>query len=91
MFNRASLLNAGAVEAIKQYDFQCFVFHDVDLLMEDDRNLYTCPQQPRHMNVAVDKDQYKYVTRSTYGATGYLRSAGDMVENCRPCGMRMAT
>ena len=61
MFNRASLLNAGAMEAIKQYDFQCFIFHDVDLLMEDDRNLYTCPQQPRHMSVAVDSMQYKYV------------------------------
>ena len=73
MFNRASLLNAGAMEAIKQYDFQCFVFHDVDLLMEDDRNLYTCPQQPRHMSVAVDSMQYKYVTRSTDGANGHLR------------------
>ena len=35
------------------------VFHDVDLLPEDDRNLYSCPDQPRHMSVAVDKFQYK--------------------------------
>ena len=42
-FNRAMLLNVGAAEALKSYDFQCFIFHDVDLLPEDDRNLYTCP------------------------------------------------
>jgi hypothetical protein len=30
-FNRAKLLNVGFVEAMKMYDWQCFVFHDVDL------------------------------------------------------------
>ena len=35
------------------------VFHDVDLLPEDDRNLYTCGDQPRHMSVSVDKFKYK--------------------------------
>ena len=44
-FNRAMLMNVGAAEAIKQHDYQCFIFHDVDLLPEDDRNLYTCPIQ----------------------------------------------
>ena len=46
-FNRAMLMNVGAAEAIKQHDYQCFIFHDVDLLPEDDRNLYTCPIQVR--------------------------------------------
>ena len=36
-FNRAALMNIGFVEAIKMYDFDCFVFHDVDLVPEDDR------------------------------------------------------
>uniref|UniRef100_A0A915KBU6 Beta-1,4-N-acetylgalactosaminyltransferase n=1 Tax=Romanomermis culicivorax TaxID=13658 RepID=A0A915KBU6_ROMCU len=57
-FNRAKLLNVGFVEAKKLYDWQCFIFHDVDLFPEDDRNLYTCPEQPRHMSVAVDKFGY---------------------------------
>ena len=54
-FNRAMLMNVGAAEALKSYDFQCFIFHDVDLLPEDDRNLYSCPVQPRHMSVAINK------------------------------------
>ena len=30
-------MNIGFVEALKMYDFECFVFHDVDLVPEDDR------------------------------------------------------
>ena len=54
-FNRAMLMNVGAAEALKNYEYQCFIFHDVDLLPEDDRNLYSCPVQPRHMSVAINK------------------------------------
>jgi len=54
-------MNIAFVEALKQYAFQCFVFHDVDLIPEDDRNMYSCPQQPRHMSVAIDEMGYKYV------------------------------
>lgn len=54
------LMNVGYVEALKEKTFDCFIFHDVDLLPEDDRNLYTCPEQPRHMSVAVDKFKYRY-------------------------------
>jgi hypothetical protein len=52
-------MNVGFVEALKLYNYDCFIFHDVDLLPEDDRNLYTCPEQPRHMSVAVDVLKYK--------------------------------
>jgi len=58
-FNRAMLFNVGFVEAAKLEDWDCYVFHDVDLLPEDDRNIYSCPDQPRHMSVAVDKFHYK--------------------------------
>ena len=39
-FNRAMLLNVGAAQAMKKYNYSCFVFHDVDLIPEDDRNIY---------------------------------------------------
>lgn len=58
-FNRAKLMNVGFIEALKLYEWDCFVFHDVDLLPLDDRNLYTCPDQPRHMSVAVDTFGFK--------------------------------
>lgn len=53
------LMNIGAAEALRQDAFQCFVFHDVDLLPEDDRNIYSCPEQPRHMSVAIDVFKYR--------------------------------
>jgi N-terminal region of glycosyl transferase group 7 len=58
-FNRAKLMNVGFTEALKLYEWDCFIFHDVDLLPMDDRNLYTCPDQPRHMSVAVDTFGFK--------------------------------
>ncbi|XP_006863091.1 PREDICTED: beta-1,4-galactosyltransferase 1 [Chrysochloris asiatica] len=55
MFNRAKLLNIGFQEALKDYDYNCFVFSDVDLIPMDDRNTYRCFSQPRHISVAMDK------------------------------------
>ncbi|CAB4036475.1 beta-1,4-N-acetylgalactosaminyltransferase bre-4-like [Paramuricea clavata] len=53
------LFNIGYKEALRLHDFQCFVFHDVDLLLEDDRNYYGCALNPRHLSVAVDKFGYR--------------------------------
>lgn len=52
-------MNVGYVEAMKVYPWECFVFHDVDMLPEDDRNLYSCPVKPRHMSVSIDVNHYK--------------------------------
>ncbi|CAN7937154.1 unnamed protein product, partial [Ixodes hexagonus] len=52
-FNRAKLFNIGYLESLALYDFDCFIFHDVDLIPEDDRSLYTCPEQPRHVSVSI--------------------------------------
>ncbi|XP_059089205.1 beta-1,4-N-acetylgalactosaminyltransferase bre-4-like isoform X1 [Tigriopus californicus] len=72
-FNRAMLLNVGAAEALKQYDYQCFVFHDVDLLPEDDRNLYTCPVQPRHMSVAINNFLYRLPYDDIFGGVSAMK------------------
>lgn len=71
-FNRAMLMNIGFVEALKLYDFQCFIFHDVDLLPEDDRNLYTCPEQPRHMSVAIDVFKYRLPYADIFGGVSAM-------------------
>ena len=71
-FNRAMLMNVGAAEALKQHDYQCFIFHDVDLLPEDDRNLYTCPVQPRHMSVAIDTFLYRLPYDDIFGGVSAM-------------------
>ena len=58
-FNRSLLFNIGYREATKQYAWECMIFHDVDLIPEDDRNIYSCPSEPRHMSVAVNTMDYK--------------------------------
>ncbi|CAF1419623.1 unnamed protein product [Adineta ricciae] len=66
-FNRAALFNVGFLEAMKLYSFDCFIFHDVDLIPEDLRNVYKCGDRPRHMSVAVDKFNYKLLYSTLFG------------------------
>ena len=66
------LMNVGFTEAMQDYSWDCCIFHDVDLLPEDDRNLYTCPTQPRHMSVAVDKFKYKLPYKTIFGGVAAL-------------------
>ena len=58
-FNRGMLMNIGFIEANTLGDFDCVIFHDVDLYPEDDRHLYKCPENPTHMSAAVDKFNYR--------------------------------
>ncbi|KAI6182363.1 Beta-1,4-N-acetylgalactosaminyltransferase bre-4 [Aphelenchoides bicaudatus] len=71
-FNRAKLMNVGFAEANKLYNWNCYVFHDVDLLPEDDRNVYSCPEQPRHHSVAVDKFAYKLPYGGIFGGVSAM-------------------
>lgn len=61
IFNKGRVMNAGFLEAMKMFSFDCAIFHDVDLIPEHDGNLYDCGDQPRHLSVAIDKMNYKYV------------------------------
>ncbi|KAL7373993.1 hypothetical protein ABVT39_019177 [Epinephelus coioides] len=67
IFNKAKLMNAGYTEALKEYDFDCFVFSDVDLIPMDDRNLYRCFDKPRHLAVAVDKFNFELPYSTIFG------------------------
>lgn len=58
-FNRGKLRNVGFWEAMQEEEWDCVFFHDVNLLPEDDRNLYICDIFPAHVSVAIDKFDYK--------------------------------
>ncbi|KAL0993973.1 hypothetical protein UPYG_G00116290 [Umbra pygmaea] len=66
-FNRAKLLNVGYLEALKDYNWDCFVFHDVDLVPENDNNLYMCELQPKHLVVGRNATGYKLRYKGYFG------------------------
>ncbi|XP_033728249.1 beta-1,4-N-acetylgalactosaminyltransferase bre-4-like [Pecten maximus] len=72
-FNRGLLMNIGFVEALHSYNFTCFVFHDVDLIPEDDRIYYGCGTGPRHLSAAIDKFSYRLPYPSIAGGVTQLR------------------
>ncbi|XP_076869643.1 beta-1,4-galactosyltransferase 1-like [Brachyhypopomus gauderio] len=71
-FNRAKLMNVGYAEALKEYDYDCFVFSDVDIIPMDDRNTYRCYEQPRHLSVAVDKFGFRLPYAQIFGGVTAL-------------------
>ncbi|CAF3593672.1 unnamed protein product [Rotaria sordida] len=73
-YNKGVLMNAAFIYASNEYDFQCFVFHDVDLIPEDDRNMYSCPILPRHMSAAVNEMNYKLSYEELIGGVLNIRT-----------------
>ncbi|XP_038142566.1 beta-1,4-galactosyltransferase 1 [Cyprinodon tularosa] len=72
IFNRAKLLNVGYTEALKEYDYDCFVFSDVDLIPMDDRNIYKCFSQPRHLSVSMDKFGFRLPYHQYFGGVSSM-------------------
>ena len=84
-FNRAKLLNVGAVEAAsvvplkkavgKGYRF-CFVMHDVDMLSLSDGLPYNCPKEdeggPRHLSVYTVSHRKKCLYKELFGGVAAL-------------------
>lgn len=61
-FNRGILMNIGFAEVSKAegLEWNCFFFHDVDMIPEDNRTTYECNKDiPIHYAVAVNKYDYK--------------------------------
>lgn len=83
-FNRAKLLNAGFDWTLntghnfwnsKNVKPDCFIFHDIDLLPEDLRNLYGCFGYKAH-HLADKLDTYKYETQYI---PGHIVSSGGVL------------
>ncbi|XP_029535724.1 beta-1,4-galactosyltransferase 3 [Oncorhynchus nerka] len=71
-FNRAKLMNVGFREAMREEDWDCLFFHDVDLIPEDDRNTYMCDANPKHTAIAMDKFGYKLPYKMYFGGVSAL-------------------
>lgn len=71
-FNRAMLFNVGFREAMKDLDWDCLVFHDVDHIPENDRNYYGCTNMPRHFAAKLDKYMYLLPYNGFFGGVSGL-------------------
>lgn len=71
-FNRAKLLNVGYIEALKDDLWDCFIFHDVDLVPENDLNLYRCEDQPKHLVVGRNSTGYRLRYNGYFGGVTAL-------------------
>ncbi|KAK2141304.1 hypothetical protein LSH36_1123g00052 [Paralvinella palmiformis] len=79
-FNRAAMMNIGYLEAQRDRYYDCFVFHDVDLIPEDLSNLYYCGRHPRHLAVTRSKDNYTPYTTYDYFGGAILMTPGHIEE-----------
>ena len=58
LFNKASMMNIGFVEAFKLFpDMNCVMFQDVDSLPDDDRLLMRCDSRPHIL--ALNRANYR--------------------------------
>lgn len=58
-FNKGISMNVGFVESLKEEDYDCFIFHDVDLIPENDANMYGCNREaPKLLAVAISAFGY---------------------------------
>ncbi|RVE74130.1 hypothetical protein OJAV_G00038170 [Oryzias javanicus] len=71
-FNRAMLFNVGFLEAMKDQDWDCLIFHDVDHIPENDRNYYGCGHMPRHFAAKLDKYMYILPYHEFFGGVSGL-------------------
>uniref|UniRef100_A0A0B7ALF1 Beta-1,4-galactosyltransferase n=1 Tax=Arion vulgaris TaxID=1028688 RepID=A0A0B7ALF1_9EUPU len=82
-FNRGALLNIGFLEAEKTASFDCYIFHDVDMIPLNDYNFYRCGDNPRHFAVAMNKFGFKMFYKSYFGAVvGFTKQQYLDVNGC---------
>ncbi|CAH1801206.1 unnamed protein product [Owenia fusiformis] len=68
-WNKGRLYNKAVDTIIKMSpEFSCFIFHDVDLIPENDRNIYECStENPIHMSVAINIYRYMLMYKGLVG------------------------
>lgn len=65
-FNKGMLYNIAFSEA-ETDNHTCFVFHDVDLIPENDQIMYNCVRSPMHLSRAIDSFNYRLPDRKLIG------------------------
>ena len=59
-YNKGLSINAAYIEALKDERWDCFLFHDVDMIPENDKNLYECSSYaPTLFATALSHRNYK--------------------------------
>jgi len=73
-FNRGLLFNIGFLEANKDFNnkWQCYALHDVDLISENDKTLYACPENPTHLSYLISSFNYKPIYKGNFGGVSVL-------------------
>ncbi|XP_069106743.1 beta-1,4-galactosyltransferase 6-like [Argopecten irradians] len=67
-FNRGMMRNIGFVEASKNDSYDCYVFNDVDTIIENDKNMFKCDAQSvRHLAAMVDIFNYTLLYKQLIG------------------------
>ncbi|KAK2142892.1 hypothetical protein LSH36_900g00014 [Paralvinella palmiformis] len=66
-------MNIGYLEAVKLFNMDCVLFHDVDTLIERDDNMVICGDKPVHFAAYTDRHNYKYGV-----LFGVLNETGDL-------------
>lgn len=64
-FNRAKLINIGAVAAMSA-GYPCLIFHDVDLLPLRPANIYACSKWPRLMTSSTNSFRWRITKYKSY-------------------------
>lgn len=59
--NYGNLFNTGFKEAVKtEFNFDCIIFYNSQLILMDDRNILSCTYGPRDIGVYLDTNNFTY-------------------------------
>ncbi|KAG1686338.1 Beta-1,4-galactosyltransferase 1 [Nymphon striatum] len=71
-FNRGMLINIGYKEAKSVEKYNCYIFHDVDLIPLNVNNMYRCGNSPRHLSASVDSLQNRLPYWQIFGGVSAM-------------------